>query len=209
MEAHRWLLEINHGIDSKGLDDTSKIRYFKTGIRPKAMLEIALSVARSSPLYNKFDSFANFIAQEVNILQSRTDAHNRNIYFKGSDIHGRGGRGRSRGGRGGRDNRSGCGRSGHGRGGCGEMVEGTFITGRRQSPHIFRSITAKQKEVHARLKSDNRKDNTSVSNSTIKFLESTICSAVQNSLEKGTNQASRDNEKTDDDSDKVYDNGAG
>ena len=63
--------------------------------------------------------------------------------------------------------------------------------------------------MHARLKPDNRKDDTYVSNPTIKSLESTLCSAVQNALEKGTNQASRDNEKTGDDLDKVYDNGAG
>ena len=212
MEAHRWLLEINHGTDGKGLDDTTKIQYFKTGIRPKAMLETALSVARSSPLYNTFDAFANFIAQEVNILQSRTDAHNKNVSFKVSDVHGRGGRGRGRygrGGRGGRGNRGGRGRGGRGRGGRGEMVEGTLITGSWQPPHIFKNFTAKQKEVHARLKPDNKKDDTSISNSTIKSIESTICSALQNALEKGTNQASRDNELKDDDSDKANDNGAG
>ena len=87
MEAHRWLLEINHGTDGKGLDDTTKIQYFRTGIRPKDMLETASSVARSSPLYNTFNSFANFIAQEVNIFQSRTDAHNKNVSFKVSDVH--------------------------------------------------------------------------------------------------------------------------
>ena len=60
------------------------------------MLETVLSVTRLCTLYSTFDAFANFIAQEANILQSRTDAHNKNESFKVSNIHGRGGRGRGR-----------------------------------------------------------------------------------------------------------------
>ena len=97
------------------------------------MLETVLSVTRLCTLYSTFDAFANFIAQEANILQSRTDAHNKNVSFKVSDIHGRGGRGRGRGGRGGRggqDNRGGRGHNDRGRGRRGEIVEGIFITRR-------------------------------------------------------------------------------
>ena len=88
MEAHRWMLEINHDMDSKGLDDTTKIQYFNTGIRLVVMLETTSSVARSSPLYNTSNSSVNFIAQEVNILRSRTDAHNKHLSFKVSGVHG-------------------------------------------------------------------------------------------------------------------------
>ena len=91
------------------------------------MLETALSVTRPCTLYSTFDAFANFIAQEANILQSRTDAHNKNVSFKVSDIYGRGGRGR---GRGGQDNRGGRGHNDRGRGRRGEIVEGIFITRR-------------------------------------------------------------------------------
>ena len=58
-EAHRWLEEVGHN-NGLGLDDSSKIQYFKQGIKPNAGLETDLAVIRSSSqLKNNFDRFVN------------------------------------------------------------------------------------------------------------------------------------------------------
>jgi len=52
----------NNGL---GLDDATKIQHFKSGIRPEAGLEVALTTSRSNPTYRGFDHLVSFLSAEV------------------------------------------------------------------------------------------------------------------------------------------------
>jgi len=52
----------NNGL---GLDDATKIQHFKSGIRPEAGLEVALTTSHSNPTYLGFDHLVSFLSAEV------------------------------------------------------------------------------------------------------------------------------------------------
>ena len=51
--------------NGSGLDDATKIQHFKSGIRPEAGLEVALTTSRSNPTYRGFDHLVSFLSAEV------------------------------------------------------------------------------------------------------------------------------------------------
>jgi len=57
-----WKIVIfNNG---SGIDDATKIQHFKSGIRPEAGLEVALTTSRSNPTYRGFDHLFSFLSAE-------------------------------------------------------------------------------------------------------------------------------------------------
>jgi len=62
--AHRMLQDCDFN-NGSGLDDATKIQHFKSGIRPEAGLEFALTTSRSNPTYRGFDHLVSFLSAEV------------------------------------------------------------------------------------------------------------------------------------------------
>ena len=110
------LEEIGHNIGI-GLDTSSKMQYFKSGIKAKAGLETDLSVIRSRPdLKDNFDKLVNFLSKSVATRSSRLSNIDASVDRKVAGLHQsnfNGARGRGRGhGTGGRDRGRGYGRDG-------------------------------------------------------------------------------------------------
>ena len=59
------MLQICNFNSGSGLDDATKIQHFKSGIRPEAGLEVALTTSRSNPTYRGFDHLVSFVSTEV------------------------------------------------------------------------------------------------------------------------------------------------
>lgn len=65
MSTYKDLQAIGHPTPG-GLDERTKIQYFKDGIKPSANLEMALSVASQNPIYeDNFVSMVNYIGSKV------------------------------------------------------------------------------------------------------------------------------------------------
>ena len=62
--AHKIFKDCNF-INGSGLDDATKIQYFKSGIRPEAGLDVVLTTLRSNPTYRGFDHLVSFLSAEV------------------------------------------------------------------------------------------------------------------------------------------------
>ena len=55
--------DYNNGI---GMDESTKVQHFKTGIKPKANLEVALTTIRSGTLnVNDFSNIKSFLATKI------------------------------------------------------------------------------------------------------------------------------------------------
>ena len=73
LKAHKLLMEAgyNQGI---GMDDSTKIQHFKSGIKTDANLEVALTQLRSKPgLYKTFTAVTAFLSAEVEYKQIRRE----------------------------------------------------------------------------------------------------------------------------------------
>ena len=63
--------EYNNG---EGMDEATKVQHFKTGIKPKANLEIALTTMRAGTVnLNDFSAVKSFLAGEIKAHQARSD----------------------------------------------------------------------------------------------------------------------------------------
>ena len=211
-EAHRWLEEIGHN-SGIGLDTSSKIQYFKAGIKANAGLETDLSVIRSRPeLKDNFDKFVNYLSESVATRSSRLSNLDASVDRKVSGLHNsnfNGGRGRGR-GRGRGNGRGGRGRGrGYGRGGSSSnnngsknesfrMVDGKKIENKKYPFNEYQKLNGAQRKALYEMKkgtNDNNDDNASVSNTTIASLNTTL-QRVEKAMVAGISHASDDNEDT-------------
>ena len=87
--AHKMLLDANFG-NGNGLDNETKIQYFRAGIKSEAGIEVALSTSRSNNQYNNFDALISFLSAEVDHHKMRKaqlrSAQNRNVSAAERDL---------------------------------------------------------------------------------------------------------------------------
>ena len=69
IKAHKQLLDVGYN-NGMGLDDATKIQFFRSNIVPQADMQVALSVART---YERktFQDYVTFLTTEVNSIVSR------------------------------------------------------------------------------------------------------------------------------------------
>ena len=76
VKAHKQLLDIKYN-DGKGLDDETKIFYFKEGIEPRADLETALTLGRTKES-GTFSEYVIFMSTEVDSKNRRKKQTSKN-----------------------------------------------------------------------------------------------------------------------------------
>ena len=73
LKAHSLLVEAHYN-NGRGMDEATKVQHFKTGIRPKANLEMALTTMRAGRVNtDSFHAVKSFLAAEVNARKVRND----------------------------------------------------------------------------------------------------------------------------------------
>jgi hypothetical protein len=63
--AHKMLCDANFN-DGAGLDNETRIQYFRNGIKSEAGIEVALTTSRGNDRYDDFDTLISFLSAEVN-----------------------------------------------------------------------------------------------------------------------------------------------
>ena len=72
IKAHKLLIEASYGPDNNGMDDSTKIQHFKSGIKLEAGLEYALTSARTAGMIQgTFTAFVSFLQGEVDAKNNR------------------------------------------------------------------------------------------------------------------------------------------
>ena len=146
-EAHKMLLDAGFN-GGAGLDQESKITYFRNGIKPDAGLEVSISNSRSNPRLSTFDSLVSFFTAEV---QHNTMRRSQLKSARDKKISAAG-RGNGGGGRGKNKNKSKKGQVPF------EHVDGKRVEGRWYSKEEFGKLTPAQRTAVIKLKRKSKSD---------------------------------------------------
>ena len=140
--------QYNNGL---GLDNETKVQYFRNGIKVEAGIEVALSNARSQARYQDFGALISMLSAEVDHHKTRKaalhNAKNRNASATGRSNNSGGNR---------QGNRSGGGKlTGvkYDNGLPYKVIDGKRIEGRFYDQADFRKFTPKQREACLKMKS--------------------------------------------------------
>lgn len=200
-ESHKMLEDAGYN-NGLGLDNETKIQYFRNGIKAEASLEIALSTSRANPSYAQFDALLSFLSAEVNHMKSRKiqlRQHEKRVSAAG---RGGGGNNRRGGGRGNGNSNS------NGRTYPFKWVDGKKIEGRWYKAHEFRGFNENQKVVAKQLLEQAQKGSNSSSKSG--GISSLTRDQLQNDLNTfhealiaGVSRANKDNSSTSDETPSV------
>lgn len=184
----------NNGI---GMDNETKIQYFRNGIKADADLELALSTSRANPVYSDFDALISFLSAEVEHLKLRKAQlrSNNNKRVSGAGRGRGGGRGRGRG-------HSRGGGRGSGRGTVPfKWIDGKKVEGRWYDPSEFKQFNTAQQEAAKELfktARDSRKRNSSSTSSQVSGLTMDDfhdgLNTLHTALISGVSRAQKDND---------------
>ena len=73
LKAHSMIVEADYN-NGSGMDESTKVQHFKTGIKPKANLEVALTTMRSGTVnVNAFSAVRSFLAGEIKAREARSE----------------------------------------------------------------------------------------------------------------------------------------
>jgi hypothetical protein len=149
-QCHKMLqdAQYNNGL---GMDNETKVQYFRNGIKVEAGIEVALSNARSQAQYQDFGALISMLSAEVDHHKTRKaalhNAKNRSASAAGRSNNSGGNR---------QGNRSGGGKlSGvkYENGVPYKVIDGKRIEGRFYDQSDFRKFTPKQREACLKMKS--------------------------------------------------------
>jgi len=149
IKAHKQLLDVGYN-NGLGLDDATKIQFFRSNIVPQADVQVALSVSRS---YERgtFQDYVTFMTTEVNAIVSRKKQSYQperrvSAYARGGNANNRGGKRKG-------SNQLNLGPM------LSETVEGKKIESRHYSKEDFGKLTTRQqRNAVIRLNRDRRRN---------------------------------------------------
>lgn len=146
--AHKMLRDANFN-DGAGLDNETRIQYFRNGIKGEAGIEVALSTSRGNDRYDDFDTLISFLSAEVNHYKMRRaqlkNAVNRQLSGVNRD------KPTKPNNRPDKDKHKNIPRNI-----LSQNVDGKKIEGRRYSKEEFRKLSSKQRGVCIKLQRESR-----------------------------------------------------
>lgn len=156
LEAHKKLQDAGYN-NGLGLDEETKIHYFRSGIREEAKLEYAISIARNNPAYSTFEKYTAYINAEVDLKNRRKVELKANTQ-NGRQVSGvQTGSGSSKNGKTGNKGKGG---KGDGRGNKripSAFIDGKKVEGRSYDSKEWKSMTSNQRKKVIQLQKESRK----------------------------------------------------
>ena len=159
------------------MDESTKVQHFKSGIKPKANLEVALTTMRAGTVnVNDFNAVKSFLAAEIKARQARSDEidNNRTNRYNVSQVKG--------GGKNGKNNNS---RKG-GKGLTGPInsatVDGKRVEGRPYPRNEWSKLTQPQRNKIKQLIAERKRNSANSSNN-----DATISSVNRDSIRDDMN----------------------
>ena len=136
--CHKMLLDAEYN-EGRGMDNATRVQYFKTGIKFEAGLESQLSNTRVNPAYKEFTNLVSYLQAEVehkSLCRSQTkpSERDRNVSSFRSQ------RNKQNGGKGGSTDNM-----------LSEKVDGKIVYSKRYSKEEFRSLTKRQRMAVVKL----------------------------------------------------------
>ena len=187
--CHKMLedAQFNNG---SGLDDESKMTYFRNGIQSVADLDIPLSNSRTNGRGNTFDTLVSYLSAEVNHNSLRKKQLKSAINKTVSAVERNKGK---------NNNSSGKGGKGKGKGNKvpSEVVDGKRVEGRWYSPQEFSKMTGPQRTAIIKLKRQANNSKGGDNQINVSSIRSDIQSdlvTVGEAIIAGVRQASADND---------------
>jgi hypothetical protein len=161
LEAHKKLQDAGYN-GGLGLDEESKIHYFRSGIREEAKLEYAISIAHNNLAYNTFEKYTAYLNAEVDI-KNRRKAELRANTQNSRQVSGlQTGNGHNGGGKGNGKGKGEKGGKGNGKKVLSAFVDGKKVEGRTYDRKEWKGMTNNQRKKVIQLQRESRKSNEDV-----------------------------------------------
>jgi hypothetical protein len=148
--CHKMLRDARFN-DGEGLDNETRIQYFRNGIKAEAGIEIALSTSRGNDRYDDFDTLISFLSAEVNHHKMRRAQLKAGNPRQVSAAQREAQKNKLKN----QQNRNGNGNQNN-RKILSQVVDGKRIEGRRYSREEFGRLTSKQRGVCIKLQRESR-----------------------------------------------------
>lgn len=156
LEAHKKLQDAGYN-GGLGIDEETKIHYFRSGIREEAKLEYAISLARNNPAYNTFEAYTAHMNAEVELKNRRKSELKANTQnsrqVSGVQSNNRGNKG-GKGTQKGRDTNKKL---------LSAFIDGKKVEGRSYDNKEWKAMTANQRKKVIQLQKESRQSKANTS----------------------------------------------